>query len=142
MTDAVTGWGGQFWLHNLTALTKLAEVVSFSLPTPETEDVEATHLESPGKRREYISGMIEDGEADVTMNYVAGSPTDLLIQEAQASGATRAFKQIVPNKTVGSKFEGFCIVKKYDRGEINADGKLEATMTIRFTGASTQAAAA
>lgn len=143
MTDAVTGWGGQFWLMNAAstpALVKLEEVVRFGLPSPESEEVEATHLESPGRRREYISGMVEDGETEVTLNYVAGSPTDLLIQGAL--GQVREFKQVVPNKGTGRTFEGSCLVRKYDRGEVEVDGKLEAVMTIRYTGAVTEAAVA
>lgn len=141
MTAAVTGWGGQFWLHNGTALTKLVEVTSFGLPTPEAETVEATHLESPNRRREYITGMIEDGELEVVMNYVPGSTTDLLIANALTDGTAKAWKAVVPNATVGRKFEGLCIVTGYDRGSIEPDGKLEATMTVRLTGATTEAAA-
>jgi predicted secreted protein len=140
MTQARTGWGGQFWLHNGTALTKLLEVVSFGLPTPEVETVEATHLESPGRRREYITGMIEDGELEVVMNYVPGSATDVLIQGALDAGAARAFKAVVPNATTGRQFEGTCIVTGIDRGTIEADGKMEVAMTVRLTGATTEAA--
>ncbi|HEU0045080.1 phage tail tube protein [Sphingomonas sp.] len=140
MTEARVGWGGQFWLHNGTALTKLLEVTSFGLPTPEVETIEATHLESPGRRREYITGMIEDGELEVVMNYVPGSATDLLINTALEAGTARAFKAVVPNATVGRNFQGTCIVTGLDRGTIEADGKMEATMTVRLTGATTEAA--
>lgn len=139
MSDAITGWGGQFWLGDADdELVKLAEVTGFGLPAPEVEEVEVTHLESPGKRREYTDGMIEDGETEVSMNYVPGSPTDMLCGGAVAS--RRPFKQVVPNKALGRKFEGFCLVRKYDRGTVEVDGKLQATLTVRYTGASAEAA--
>lgn len=140
MTAARTGWGGQFHLNSGTTLTKLAEVVSFSLPSQEVEQVEASHLESPGRRREYITGMIEAGELEVTMNYVPGSTTDLLIRDALDDGDARAFKAVVPNATLGRQFEGSCIVVGYDLGSVEADSKMEATMTVRITGAVTESA--
>lgn len=140
MTLAKTGWGGQFHLHNGTALTKLDEVVSFGLPMSEVETIEATHLESPGRRRQYISGMIETGDLEVVLNYIPGSATDLLIDAALDAGGQRAFRAVVPNATTGRKFEGTCIVTGHDRGSIEADGKMEATMTLKITGVTVQSA--
>lgn len=143
MTLAKVGYGGEFHLGNSTdILTELVEVVSFTLPNGETETVEATHLKSPGRRREYIAGMIEDGELEVTLNYVPGSATDTLILEAATSGDTRAFMAVIPRETANWEISGNCIVTGYDRGTVEFDGKMEATLTVRLTGASTEAAAA
>ena len=141
MTLAKTGYGGEFHLHNGTTLTELVEVVSFTLPNGETETIEATHLKSPNRRREYIAGMIEDGELEVMLNYVPGSATDLLIVTAATSGDTRAFMAVIPRETADWEIAGNCIVTGYDRGSVEADGKMEATMTVRLTGATTEAAA-
>lgn len=140
-TAARTGYGGSFHLHNGTALIELVEVVSFSLPNAETETVEATHLKSDGRRREFITGMIDDGELEVVLNYVPGSTTDALIRAAQAAGDSRAFQATVPRATTNWLITGNCIVTGYDRGSVEADGKMEATMTVRLTGAPTEAAA-
>lgn len=142
MTAAKTGYGGEFHLHNGTALTELLEVVSFTLPNGETETVEATHLKSPGRRREYIAGMIEDGELEVVLNYVPGSVTDTLILDALTEGDSRAFMAVLPRTTTDWEITGTCIVTGYDRGSVEADGKMEATMTVRLTGATTEAEAA
>lgn len=142
MTAAKTGWGGEFHLANASdALTELVEVVSFTLPSGETETIEATHLKSPDRRREYIAGMIEDGELEVVLNYVPGSATDLLIVEAKDDGAARDFMAVIPRETANWEITGTCIVTGYDRGTVMADGKMEATMTVRLTGATTEAAA-
>jgi predicted secreted protein len=141
MTAAKTGWGGEFHLHNGTTLTELVEVVSFTLPTPTNETVEATHLKSPNRRREYISGMIEDGELEVVLNYVPGSATDVLIADAANDGDARAFMAVIPRNVANWEITGTCIVTGYDRGSVEADGKMEATVTVRITGATTEAAA-
>lgn len=142
MTLAKTGWGGQFWLDNAAGtLTELVEVVSFGLPNSESETVEATHLKSPNRRREYIVGMIEDGELEVVINYVPGGVSDVLIRAALADGVARTYKAVVPRETANWEISGESIVTGWDRGEVVADGKMEATLTLRLTGAVTEAAA-
>lgn len=143
MTAAKTGYGGEFHLANASdVLTELVEVVSFTLPNGEVETVEATHLKSPNRRREYISGMIDDGELEVVLNYVPGSATDVLILAALTDGEAREYMAVIPRETADWEITGTCIVTGYDRGSVDADGKMEATMTVRLTGASSEAAAA
>lgn len=143
MTAAKTGYGGEFHLANSSdVLTELVEVVSFTLPNGETETVEATHLKSPNRRREYIAGMIDDGEIEVVLNYVPGSATDVLILEAIESGDAREFMAVIPRETADWEITGTCVATGYDRGSVEADGKMEATLTIRLSGGTTEAAAA
>lgn len=142
MTDAKTGWGGEFHLDNASdVLTELVEVVSFTLPNGESETVEATHLKSPNRRREYIAGMIEDGDLEVVLNYIPGSATDILLRAALEDGETRDWMAVVPRETANWEVTGDGIVTGYDRGSVEVDGKMEATLTIRVTGAVAEAAA-
>lgn len=141
MTEALIGYGSEFWLDNGSAvLTELGEITSVSPPNAQVADVEATHMKSPNRRREYISGLIEDGEGVFEMNLVPGSATDLLIQEAKEDGVTRAYKIVLPDGAFGWEIEGDCIVKGYERTP-PIDDRMTATLTVRFTGASTEAAA-
>lgn len=143
MTDAASGWGGEFHLSNGTTLTELAEVVSFGLPNSVTETMDASHLKSPGRKREFISGMTDDGEISVVVNYIAGGPTDTLIRAQKASGATRDWMAVVPRKTgVVWEIEGEGIVTGWDRGEIVADGVMRGTITVKISGDQTEAAGA
>lgn len=142
MTDAQIGWGAQFWLdNNLGTLVELGEITGISLPAPETTEVEATHFKSPNRRREYISGLIEDGEGTFEMNYVPGSATDLLVREAQTSGTSRDYKIVIPDGAGTWEVTGACIVRRYERN-IPIDDRMTASLTVRFTGASTEAAGA
>ena len=96
-TEVGIGSGSEFWLDNASnVLTQLDEIISVALPNSQTADVEATHMASPNRRREYISGLIDDGEGTIQMNYVPGSATDILIRAAQSDGLTRSFKVVLP----------------------------------------------
>jgi predicted secreted protein len=143
---AGTGWGGEFWLDNAAAtpvLTELKQVKSFTLPQDEVDEVDVSHLKSPGRRREYAPGMIDGGEFEVTLNFRAGSDTDQLLAAALADGSTRSFKAVIPERGVAAwEIEGECIVRGYDRGEVNPEDAMEATVTLRISGALTEGAPA
>lgn len=140
MTTALIGYGAELWLDNASGvLTQLAEITAITPPNPQVDQVEATHFESPGRRREYISGLVEDGEGTFEMNYVPGSATDALIRAALSDGVTREYRIIIPTATTGWQFDGSCVVTGYERN-IPIDDRMTATLTVRFTGATTEAA--
>lgn len=142
MTAAKIGWGGEFHLDNASdSLTELVEVVSFTLPNGETEQVEATHLKSPNRRREFIAGMIDDGELEVVLNYVPGSATDILLRAAQDDGVVRDWMAVIPRETANWEVTGDGIVTGYDRGTVEVDGVMRATVTIKVSGAQVEAVA-
>ena len=142
MTEAQIGWGAEFHLDdNVGALTELGEITGISLPSPETTEVDATHFKSPNRRREYISGLIEDGDGTFEMNLVPGSATDTLIREAQSSGTARDYKIVIPDGAGTWEVTGSCIVRRYERN-VPIDERMTASLTVRFTGASVEAAGA
>jgi predicted secreted protein len=142
-TEVGIGIGAEFWLDSAgDVLTQLSEILSVALPNSQVADVEATHMASPNRRREYVAGLIDDGEGTVEMNYVPGSDTDILLRAALADGETRDYKVVLPVAD-GSTWEvtGDCIVKGYERNA-PIDDRMTATLTIRFTGSSSEAAGA
>lgn len=142
MTAAKTGWGGEFHFDdNADVLTEWVEVKSFTLPNGETEKLDATHLKSPNRRREYISGMIDDGDLEVVLNYVPGSTTDLNIMQAFTEGDTRDYKAVVPRATTDWEITGTGFISGVDRGEITPDGVMEVTVTLTLVGSSSEASA-
>ena len=142
MSDALIGWGAMVEFHNGTSLIELQEVVSFPLPDDEADDVEVTHLKSAGKRREYISGLIDGGTVDVELNYVPGSATDALIRAQKALGLVRTIVFTIPDGDTGWEITTSAFIKGYARGPIEAGGKLNSVVRFRITGAQTEAAAA
>lgn len=137
MTDARIGWSAEVWLDNASnVLTQLDECIAIGLPNSQVEDVEATHMLSPNRRREYIAGLIDDGEGTFEFNLVPGGATDLLIQAAVDDGVARDYEVIIPDGAFGQKFAGDCIVKGYERN-VPIDDRMTSTMTVRFTGSCT-----
>lgn len=142
--EASVGWNGEVWLSTddtVGNLDQLVQVVSFGLPSDQMDRVETTHLKSPNRRREYTSGLIDGGEVTVTINFRPGSDTDQLLEDAQTAGDERAVRFNVPELGVLAwSYTTTAIVTGYDRGEVTADGKMEATVTLAVTGAITSAA--
>ena len=139
-TEARIGIGSEFWLDNASGvLTQLAEIKSVTPPNSQQDDVDATHMASPNRRREFVAGLIDDGEGTFEMNLVPGSATDLLIQAALSDGVTRSYKIVIPKPVSGQwKIEGDCIVKGYER-TVPIDEVMTAALTVRFTGSATEA---
>lgn len=141
-TEAQIGYLSEFWLDDAVgALTELGEILSVTPPNPQTAQVEATHMKSPDRRREFIAGLIDDGEGTFQMNYVPGSASDVLIRAAQTDGVTRSYKIVIPDGAGTWEVTGDCIVTGYQR-DIPIDDRMTATMTVKFSGASTEAAGA
>lgn len=139
MTNARSGWGGAFhFTNNSAVLTEWSEVKSFTLPNGETEKLDATHLKSPNRRREFVAGMIDDGDLTVVLNYVPGSATDLLVMQAYSEGDTRAYEAHVPRATTDWVVSGDAFVSGVDRGEVTPDGVMEVTVTLTLVGSSTE----
>lgn len=142
-TEVGIGIGSEFWLDNASnTLTQLSEILAVALPNSQQDDVEATHMASPNRRREFVAGLIDDGEGSIEMNYVPGSATDLLVRAAITDGITRSYKVVLPVAD-GTTWEvtGDCIVKGYERN-VPIDDRMTATLTVRFTGSSAEAAGA
>lgn len=139
------GWGGEVYLSTDDSpgnLQELVQVVSFQLPNDEVDEVEVTHLKSPDRRKEFIAGLIDGGEVQVVLNYRPGSDTDTLIRDAKAAHDTRAIRFVIPENGIAAvQIDTFAWIKGYDRGEVSAGEKMEATVTFRITGSETQEAA-
>lgn len=142
MANVVIGHGAQFWIDNDSAVsTKVAEVIAISLPNPQQSDVEATHFESAGRTREYIPGLIDNGDISISINYDAGSATDTLILSALGDSEARECMVSIPTSSgTNQEFTFDGIVKGYERS-IPIDDRQTAVITIRVAGAVVQAAA-
>lgn len=132
--EATVGYMGEVWLHDGSALYELNQVKSFPVPGPGArEEVESTHLKSPGWRREYLETFYEDSEFDVVLNSRPLSTTDTLLDAARADGDARAMLLVLPeNGEPAAQIELTVKCRGYDRGEVTADGLLEATATFRI----------
>ncbi len=97
MTEATIAYKSQFWLEDTVSspsspvtLVKLAEVKRIQMPQGVNfERAEATHLESPGRRREFVDTFYEDADFEVEMNRIPGSITEGVIMALK--GVTGVF---------------------------------------------------
>jgi hypothetical protein len=130
---ASVGYMGEAWLHNGTALYELREVKGFDIPSKgEREQVETTHLKTPGWRHSYVSTFYEDSDFNVMLNYRPLSTTDILLADAHSDGDDRAFKIVIPENGV-PKSQRLLTVRclNYAPSELGIDDVMEATATFR-----------
>ena len=142
MANVTIGYNAELWIDNDSGTpTQVAEVISISLPNPQVSDVEATHFNSPGRAREYIPGLIENGEITFGINFDAGSASDTLINSALNDDTPRDIMVSVPTVSgVNQEFTFPGIVKGYEK-TIPIDDRQTATITVRVAGAVVQTAA-
>jgi hypothetical protein len=130
MSDAALGYGAKFGIKGpSTTYVYVAEVVSLTPPGWTRDTVEVTHLESPDSAKEYIPGLIDAGEATITVNF---KPIQADVLLASFNAPVDEFRVLFPGGTVALDFDG--IVTGYEMGDLVADDKMSATFTVKATG--------
>jgi hypothetical protein len=149
MTEARIGWGGRLYLstNNTEAgLVELEEVREVGFPQDETDEHEVTHLRSPGRRKEFIQGLIDGGEFTSSFNYVPGGATDLALTDAKNDGTTRKVRIVIPDDTGAGtadwNFTFSAFVKRYSPENMEPNAPITSTATFRVTGAVEQGSGA
>ena len=144
MTSAKIGYGSKYaiWDASLTipAFVEVAEVINITPGEATADRVDATHMQSPGRRREYISGLIDNGEASFEINWVPGSDTDVMLRDLFTSGEIVQHQITFPGTpgvtlTYDASIIGFSKV-------IPIDDRMTATITLAVSGAETWGTAA
>lgn len=105
---------------------ELDEVKSVTPPNASVNDVEVTHMKSPGRAREFKPGLTDYGTWSFEGNWIIGSATDLFIRAWRAAGETRSTRLTYPDgdtQTFPSYPQGY---------ELNA--QIGEAMTSTFTG--------
>lgn len=133
-TDASLGYGSTYRIWDSTAapaaLVEIGEVFNITPPGGTADRVDATHMKSPGRRREYIAGLIDSGEASFEINYVPGSATDLLLRRLNASGEIVEHQIEFPNGTTVT-FDA--AITGYEKS-VPLDDRMTATITVAPSG--------
>jgi hypothetical protein len=119
----------------------ITNIIDVTPPNPSRDMVEVTSNSSANMTREYVSGMVDFGEASFEMNWDPGSTADLLINTLQTERTARTWRftwtQTTPDRRID--FVGF--VTGYERTS-PLDDRMTATVTIKVTGAPVYAAGA
>ncbi len=133
MTEARIGYGTQYAIKTTAGaatFTAIAEVTSVTPGASTADRIEATHMLSPGRRREYIAGLIDNGEAELEINWIPGNQTDELLRTLMSSGETTPHQITFPNG-VTVTFDG--AITGYEKS-IPVDDRMTATITVAVSG--------
>lgn len=69
-----------------TTFVDLVGVEDVEFPAGERDEVNRSHQQSPGRVKEFGPAMIDNGVMTVPVQYVPGSPTDVLLKSIFATG--------------------------------------------------------
>lgn len=131
-TQASIGYGTKFEISRDAGASwiEIGEVYDITPPNDTVDEVDATHMQSPNRTREFIPGLIDPGEASFEQNFIPGSPSDLLISEIKTAGERVRCRITFPN-AVTWQFSGW--VSGYEPA-VPTDDKMTSTVTWRVTG--------
>lgn len=140
MTQASIGYGSFFHISQDSGSTwiEIAEVFDITPPSSTVDQIDATHMQSPNRNREFIAGLSDPGSASFEMNFVPGSPSDLKIQEIRGTGEQVLCRVTFPN-SVAWQFTGQ--IESYEPA-IPTDDKMTASVSFKVSGSTVATAAA
>lgn len=139
-TEASIGYGSLFDISRDSGATwlTLGEVFDITPPSAAVDVIDATHMSSPNRTREFIAGLTDPGDASFSQNFVPGSAADVTIRAIRLSGERVICRITYPNATVW-KFDGF--LTGYNPA-VPTDDKMTAEVTFKVTGSTIVEAAA
>lgn len=130
-TDARIGYGTKYGIRRSGgAVVQIAEVINVTPGEATADRIDATHMQSPGRRREYIGGLIDSGEASFEINWLAGSDTDVLLRDLMRTGETADHIITFPN---GVTVEYEAVVTGFSKA-VPLDDRMTATITVAVSG--------
>ncbi len=136
-TQAIIGWGSILYREGPPeTFVQITEVAAFQPPQESADEVEVTHFESPGRRKEFIQGLIDAGEATATINYNPGVHElhDTLVEDFEA-GSVLNWRFTLPGLIETIDFSAF--IKSFNRNVAPSDA-LTADVTWRVSTVTSQ----
>lgn len=132
-TSADIGHGSQFSIYNGSTYDAVAQVTSIT-PAGWTQDaIDATNMDSTDGYREFIAGLKDAGEVQISIDYVPSASDQILA--AFASATQKTYKITHPNNVT---LTFTAIVTSY-QPEVPLDDKMTATATFKISGKPTWA---
>ena len=113
----------------------IAGVKSFDMGTIEVEEVDVTDFDSAGNFREFASGYSEASEGSFVLNYDHQNAEHVALRAA-VGGATVTFQATFTIAATGEVVEFDALIKGFST-PVDIGGVMEATVTIKLTGAPT-----
>lgn len=136
MTQSTLGYGSKLAADTVPATsvyTDIAEVVSIDGPSDDTALVDVTNMDSPGRSREFISGLIDRGEVAFEANFLPNAPSQKLLRTDQTNGTTRNYR-LTFSDTAGTTCKFDAVVRQLRR-TVHVDAPMKLNVTLKITGA-------
>ena len=133
MSNADLGYNTRFAIEDAPGsgvFVELAEVYSVTPPEISVDQVEVTHFQSPGRSREFIPALSDNGTAQAEMNFVPNSPTDQRLEALKAAGTVLSMRITYPN---GARVTFSAFVVSYSKN-IPFGERMTATAGFKVTG--------
>ena len=137
-TSAISSWGTVLRVGDgggPEVFTTIAELKDISGPGKALGTTEVTTHASPGRAREFISTLVDNGEVSFTVNFLITNATHDWLTGLMGDlddGTRRNFQLQFPDAgTTTAAFAAF--VTQFNPSE-PVDGALEAEITLKLTG--------
>lgn len=144
-TKARIGFGAKFYVETapagletaplVTAMSQVGETFALSEPERTKDTVDATHMTSDDRYREFLAGIKDGGEVTVEFNRIAGVAGDVgqvaLNGAFEYDGAVWVFMDIPLNPVVRWSLRGICTSRP---NETPMDDKMTGSATFKVTG--------
>jgi predicted secreted protein len=113
---------------------KIANVTDISGPSRSREAIEVTAHDSPDKYREYIKGLKDGGEVEITLNYDPGATSHTALDADFEEDDLRDYQVIIlPGDPDEHTWEFSALIT--DLGdEYPTEDKMERTATFKISG--------
>ena len=113
--------------ETIGALTSIGEI------TPDSEELDATTLDSQGGYREFLQGFKDSGEVTLSGYYDKDDDGQQALITGYGNGEAKAVAIAFPNSTGGATFQAY--VKSFTLGAADVDGIVGFGATLRISGA-------
>ena len=134
---AMLGYGSVFEIEDDNSpgvFVPMAEVISITPPSASLDQIDVTHMTSPNRNREFISGLNDAGECSFDMNFIPGGTSDdrlfFLLTLPVGVSRSRNLRISYPNGVTWS-FAGE--LTGYEP-TVPVDDKMTATVTFKVSG--------
>lgn len=136
-SQALLGYGSVFQIQAENSpdnYVDMAEVISITPPSSSLDQIDVTHMTSPNRNREFISGLNDPGECSFDMNFIPGSTSDdrlfELLNLPVGTSRQRSCRISFPNGvtwTFSAELTGY-------EPTVPVDDKMTATVTFKVSG--------
>jgi len=133
-TEAMIGYGSTLEIASAVvpsvSYVEVAEVTNIGPPGISIDTIDASHMKSPNKFKEWITGLKDGTNMTVDINYIPGTASDQAIRGMLGESSPRNCRITFPNGAT----ETFAAYLTNRTRTVPNDGKMTSTLTFKVTG--------